>query len=120
MIRLVAVLGFVISLYALYVKWRLSNSSYTPLCDLREYVSCSRALTSKEGSLTGLPNPLFGLVYYALVFFFVPYVFYLSVVAFILSLYLAYVSYVQQKNFCVVCTAIYIINIVLFFFILFQ
>ena len=118
-IQILAILGILLSSYALYVKGKAeSDKSYIPLCDINKHISCTRAFLSREGSMTGLPNPLLGIIFYALIFLFdvMEYrnaLWYLSLIALAGSLYLADVSYVRQKNFCLVCTAIYIINFLL-------
>lgn len=121
-IRWLALIGILLSCYALYVKKTAERyRKYKPLCDLAENISCTKAFMSKEGSLTGLPNPVYGLAYYILVFIATMYyqkelIFYLSIIAFATSLYLAYISYFKQKNFCLVCSSIYLINILIFAF----
>ena len=117
-IKLLAILGFLLSLYSLYVEWKLSISkNYKPLCDINNRISCTKAFESKYGHLFILPNPFYGLVFYSLVFIltgYSDYVFYLASASLIFSIYLAYISYFKQKNFCLVCTLIYLINLTLF------
>jgi len=121
-IQILAVLGFVISIYALQVKFKIDkDKGYKPLCDISKKISCTKSFGSTYGSLAGLPNPVGGLVFYAIVLFLVAYanitlIFYLSIVAVLASLYLAYVSYFILRSYCVVCTSIYIINILLLYF----
>ena len=118
-IQILATLGLLLCSYALYVKGKAeSDRTYKPLCDINTHISCTRAFLSREGSMTGLPNPLLGIIFYALIFLFdvMEYrntLWYLSLIALAGSLYLADVSYVRQKNFCLVCSAIYIINFLL-------
>ena len=115
-ISLFAILGTLLSLYALYVKWKAYNKNYKPLCDIRKNISCTKAFTSRSGKLAMLPNPLYGLFFYTLLFFFIKYAFYFGLIALPVTIYLAYLSYVKQKNFCLVCTGIYLINILIFIF----
>ncbi len=120
MIQALTVFGFLLSFYALLVKWKAeARKNYRPLCDINEYISCTKAFTSKYGNIAGLPNPAYGMMFYALVFVLRvyqlhTYVLILSVCAVLGSVYLAYLSYCKQRNFCLVCTAIYVINILLF------
>ena len=113
--------GFLNSLYALYVHVKLKNSSYRPICDINEDVSCSKALGSAEGMLFGFPNPVLGLVFYPVL-----YVLYVVNVVFALGLvmvslpfiaYLGYQLYVL-KTWCLVCITSYVITVSLLFFIL--
>src|SRR3989344_3167230 len=118
-IQILAISGLLLSGYALYVKGRAeSDKDYSPLCDFNEHISCTKAFLSKEGSLTGFPNPLLGIIFYAVIFIldvlqYSNTLWYLSIVALIASVYLADTSYFKQKNFCLVCTAIYLINFIL-------
>jgi len=110
--------GFLISLYALVVRHKLiKNTSYAPLCDIRENISCSRALGSRYSKTFGIPNPLAGLLFYAFLFLlsfsYMHLTLYPAAAAVLFSLYLAYISYIKQKNFCLVCTFTYLVNIAL-------
>ena len=116
--QITAVCGFLISLYALYVRDKvLKAPTYSPICDIRANISCSKAFGSRYSKTMGVPNPLAGLLFYALVFvlsFSYPHLVIYPVSASVLfSLYLAYISYIKQKNFCLVCTLTYLINIAL-------
>lgn len=132
-IVLLASLGFLLSCYALYVRWRVENARrtdhprrtdaavYKPLCDISDRISCTKAFLSKAGLTGGLPNPLYGIFFYPFIALLAydnlpQMLFWASLIAVLVSVYLAYVSYVKQKNFCVVCTAIYLINILLVLF----
>ncbi|MBI1968492.1 hypothetical protein HYS49_01135 [Candidatus Woesearchaeota archaeon] len=116
--QLLAILGFFLSAYAFYVQRRAKKKkSYQPLCDLAKNISCTKAFLSKEGKIAVLPNMVYGIFYYALLFvlsFFVDGILlFLTLPAVGASLFLAYVSYLKQRNFCLVCTTIYLINVLL-------
>jgi len=115
-ISILAIIGSLLSFYALYVKWKVHDKNYKPLCDVKENISCIKAFTSKYGKLAALPNPVYGLFFYALLFFFIDYALYFGLIAFPITIYLAYISYIKQKNFCLVCTGIYLINILILIF----
>jgi len=119
LIPVAAGIGLALSFYALRVRNRaLADPGYRPLCDLAAAVSCTRAFTSRFGHSFGFPNPLAGMMYYALIlclFLVYPaFIRYASIPALIFSVYLAAVSYAVQKNFCLVCTSIYLINLAIF------
>jgi uncharacterized membrane protein len=63
----------------------------------------------------GVPNPLAGLLFYALLFglsfSYMHLVIYPVLASVLFSLYLAYISFIKQKNFCLVCTFTYLVNI---------
>ncbi len=119
LIKVLSIIGFLLSCYALYVKCRISNSKdYKPICDISEHISCTRAFTSKYGKVARVPNPVYGIFFYSIVFIWAllglkGYIFYLLILSSVGTIFLAYISYFKQKNFCLVCTSIYLINILL-------
>ena len=121
-IFILAFLGFFISIYATYVKFKhKNNKSYRAMCDFRDNISCTKALSSKYGKLIGMNNRIVGILFFSLIlilniFNSTKIIVYLSMLIFIVTLYLAYLSYFKLKNFCLVCTAIYIINFLLLIF----
>lgn len=119
MILIYSTIGFIVSAYALWVEEHLKHKGYRPVCNISKNISCSKAFSSHWGNLTGLPNSFFGLICYGAmilltIFGAAYYVFGLSVLALLGTFYLAYISYFVQRNFCLVCTAIYVINIAIF------
>ena len=116
--QIITVCGFLISLYALYVRHKvLKTPTYSPICDIRANISCSKALGSQYSKTMGVPNALAGLLFYTLVFvlsfLYMHLVIYPVIASVLFSLYLAYISYIKQKNFCLVCTLTYMVNIAL-------
>jgi uncharacterized membrane protein len=123
--QIITVCGFLISLYALYVRHKvLKAPTYSPICDIRANISCSKALGSRYSKTMGVPNALAGLLFYALVFVlsfsYMHLVIYPVLASVVFSLYLAYISYIKQKNFCLVCTLTYLVNIALLAIVLFY
>lgn len=121
-ILIVSVIGFILSCYALSVEikhYKIQN--YKAACDIKENVSCTKSFSSKYGRIGILPNSVYGIFFYFIVFAldyfkYFNYLFYLSVISFIGSVYLAYASYFKLKNFCLVCTSIYMVNLLLLIF----
>lgn len=104
--------GLVLSLYALWVEHRARHGEKV-LCDFHELISCTKAFLSPYGRIFGLHNAWFGVGLYIIIITFhtrPDIVWPLALVASVLSLYLAFVSYVTMRNFCLVCTAIYLVN----------
>ncbi len=122
LIKLFSILGFAVSLYASTVERNLKiNADYKPFCDINNSMSCSKAFTSPYGHLFGISNALGGLFFYSALFILTFFasadlIFYLTLASFWGTLYLAYVSYVKMRNFCLVCNIIYLINLFLFIF----
>ncbi len=120
-LQILALLGFAVSLYAYSIERNARNPGYKAACDFKESMSCTKAFTSPYGKIFGVSNSVGGIFFYLFFFlatFFLPkdYLFYLALISFWSTLYLAYVSYVKMKNFCVICHIIYLINILLLIF----
>ena len=114
---ILASVGFLLSVYALWVKHQTVKKEYKPLCDLAKNVSCSKALTSKFSALFGFHNAWLGIVFYAGVtllgyFKFLNLVLFFSALSVLASLCLAAIL-IKQRNACVVCIATYIVNLLL-------
>ncbi|MFQ5621253.1 MAG: vitamin K epoxide reductase family protein [Candidatus Nanoarchaeia archaeon] len=120
MLQELAILGFIISAYAFYVQSRLKEKKYKPLCDFKKNISCSKALGSNYGKQLIFHNSLYGMVYYALFLFAIfrapSILFHMALLAVIVSAYLAYISYKVQRNYCLLCTTVYIINMLLLYY----
>jgi vitamin-K-epoxide reductase (warfarin-sensitive) len=115
-IQVIAGIGIFLSIYAHYISRKARHKDYRALCDISERISCTKAFTSKYAKLLGIPNALLGLLYYAAVFVlttggFVSILFWLSIFGVLASLVLAYISFFKLKNFCLVCTTTYLLNI---------
>ncbi len=114
---LLALLGFLLSLYTLFVEWRLKhNGGYSPVCDISATLSCSRSFKSPYGHVFGVSNALPGLGFYASVFGLYVYgrtdlLLFLTVPSILFSAYLAYVSFFKIKSSCPVCLSIYAVNL---------
>ncbi len=117
-----ALLGLLLSCYALYVEWKFhQKKKYHALCDISSAVSCTKAFSSPYGRLFKLPNAFYGVLFYVSVFLFAFYglptfVFYGAVLSMLATFVLAYLSYVKMKNLCLVCSSIYVVNILLLIF----
>ncbi|HIG51866.1 hypothetical protein CXT76_01185 [Candidatus Parvarchaeota archaeon] len=115
-------IGIILSIYSFYVERKITASSnYKAVCDINDKVSCSKAFTSKYGKLGGLPNSVYGVLFYLIIFFLVyvgnfELLFYLSLLGFLGSLVLAYLLYFKLEDFCLVCSSIYLVNFLLFLF----
>ena len=119
-IQTIAIIGLLLSLYSYYVEIRIKkNHHYKALCDITDTVSCSKVVNSKYSKIfDGFSNSLAGVLFYIVIFFLsfynLSYVLYLSALSIIASLYLGYVQYFKIKGICIVCSSVYIVNIILF------
>ncbi|MEX2438244.1 MAG: vitamin K epoxide reductase family protein, partial [Candidatus Babeliales bacterium] len=116
---IIALIGLIICIYAWYVDRQLSkNKSYKAACDINDTVSCTKTFKSPWGKMFGFSNTILGILFYAgilaLSYFGYTYlVFAGTIIAMAFSLYLAYILYFKIKTICLICTSIYIINILL-------
>lgn len=131
------VFGFVLSIYALHVELsRERNPDYRAMCDLGQYVSCSKVFTSRWGRGFGLvqifvaqdsplnqPNSVLGIIFYSIQLglglsksqqsaAFLVLASWISVAG---SLYLASILVFVLGDFCMVCVSTYVINFALLF-----
>jgi uncharacterized membrane protein/protein-disulfide isomerase len=116
-----AVVGLGAMLAAVSVHYRLLfNPGYTSFCDINSTVSCSQVYLSRYGTAYGVPVSVYGAIWFTGVLVLlaasvfgpqslresVPgYVFALSTAALAVVLYLAYISFVVLKVYCLLCLA---------------
>lgn len=119
-IVLLAVAGFAVSLYAYFVERKvMADSNYKAACDLTDHISCTKPLTSQYANIFFISNTTAGMIFYALIaltgfFEMTQLLFILSCAGVISSLILGYLLYVRVKALCLLCTSLYIINLLLF------
>jgi len=115
---ILAIIGIVLSIYALYVERKAkADMKYKAICDLSDRMSCSAAFRSDYGKIFfGIPNSAIGIAAYLVLLILAlanlnQYIFYLSIIAVLATIYLAYALFIKLKNICLVCIGIYIINV---------
>lgn len=114
-----AVIGFGLSVYAYHVEqYAGKKKGYHPACDINDNVSCTKAFTSSYGTTLGLSNGTWGMMVYLVMIVLallgeVTWLFMISFLAVLASLYLAYCLYFRVRTWCVICTGMYIINLAL-------
>ncbi len=112
-------LGIGISLYAVYVFSRIKkNSAYRAVCDISDKVSCTKTMISPYGSYFGISLVYVALGFYSLILVLALFkahmlIFVVSLLGVIASGYFAYLQYWKLKLLCLICTSLYIINILL-------
>ncbi len=123
-LRIVASLGLLLAIYAVYVETRIKKDyAYEPVCELGNNASCKNAFNSDYGKILGVSNASLGILFYItfIAITFTQYtnlLFILSTISALGSLYLAYALYFKLRNVCVVCTMTYIVNALLLIFVL--
>ncbi len=117
-----SIIGILLSLYALYVEKKVEkNKNYSAACDINDRMSCTKAFKSGYAKTFGIQNSVLGVVLYLVIIMLllagrVDFVFYISVLSIIASIYFAYVLYAKVRSFCVVCHGIYLVNILILIF----
>ena len=113
---LLSIIGFAVSLYSLFIEKKIAkNPTYKPMCDISDRTSCSKPILSTYGKLFGISNAYLGLLFYTVIFLctlfeLINIIFILSIVGFVISLFLAYILYFKIRVLCMVCTIIYAVN----------
>ena len=116
---IIALVGLAISGYAYMVEQKIkADHAYKPMCDLSDKISCSKPIASEYGQLFGVTNSLFGIVFYAsmviaAVLGWHAFIFYGALASCIVSVFLAYILYFKIRVLCLICTSIYVVNILL-------
>lgn len=119
-ILVIASIGLLLSTYGFYIEQKLKkDTTYKPLCDISPNISCSKPFLSPYGKIITNSNTALGMFFYSMLIvlgFFeyreVTFMFTFAGIA--MSLVFAYILYFKIKTVCLLCSAIYIVNIALF------
>uniref|UniRef100_A0A2H1W9H5 vitamin-K-epoxide reductase (warfarin-sensitive) n=1 Tax=Spodoptera frugiperda TaxID=7108 RepID=A0A2H1W9H5_SPOFR len=130
-IALTSIVGILVSTYALYVEMAIeTHPGYKAACDIAEFASCSRVLSSEfskgfgllaEESTLKIPNCIYGTIFYCLIIFLSTFdqvlvarmLFFVAVSSLPMCVYLAYLLAFVLHDLCVVCVSTYIVNFTL-------
>lgn len=116
LIASLAIVAFGICFYSYTIERKLKIiPTYKPFCDISDAASCVKPLQSKYATIVGISNSLVGMLFYGLVFILallhaVKLLFVAVVGGALVSCGLAYIVYFKIRTFCLLCTALYIIN----------
>ncbi len=115
-------IGFGISLYMYLLEQKVKNEpTYKPVCDIDDRISCTKAMKSKYANIFYFSNALTGMGYYLVVgilaLFSASHLLLIATIAgCICSAVLAYFLIFKVKSLCILCTTLYIVNILLLIF----
>jgi vitamin-K-epoxide reductase (warfarin-sensitive) len=118
-IMVLAVLGMIISLYTNVLEQKIKKTpSYKPVCDLSDTISCTKPMKSKYASIFYISNAWLAFAFYVLVFVFAAlhqqtFLLITVIVGCLMSCYFAYLLYFKIKALCLLCTSMYVINVLL-------
>lgn len=111
--------GLIVCLYGLYIERKVqADHAYKAACDISDQASCTKTFLSPWGKILGISNIYVGIAFYLVMitlglFGQVQLAFLGAVGACCASVCLAYILYAKVKTFCLLCSSIYLINIIL-------
>ncbi len=118
-ILILAGVGFCISVYTYLLEKKIKDQpNYKPACDLSDRVSCTKPMKSPYAALFYVSNAIVGAAYYLMIIALVllqmhSLLLFATVAGCLVSAFLAYLLYFKVKSLCLLCTSLYIINILL-------
>lgn len=119
-IEVLAGIGFFISLYAYLVERQIGKEpAYKPFCDLNDTLSCTRPMKSPYANFFFFSNALIGMFFYGVVMLLSllgakMLLLYTAMLSLIATCFMAYILYYKVRTICLLCTAVYCINIFIF------
>src|SRR5690349_636244 len=111
-IFLISAAGFMLSLYAYFVKQAFErDQKYKAVCDLSDVISCTKPLLSPYGALFGFSNTMLGMCFYGVMMILAynesaEFIWYGAVASVIASAIFAYFLYFKIRSLCLICTSI--------------
>lgn len=118
---LLATIGLCISTYVFFLERKIRQlPEYKAVCDLSDKISCTKPAKSQYGSLFYISNGTTGIFFYLLVIIFALFeqrilLLTAAIAACIVSLFLAYLLYFKIKTVCLLCTSLYIVNVIILY-----
>ena len=116
---IIALIGLAISLYGISVERKLQqDAQYKAACDINDSISCSKPMLSEYNKMLGISNIWASALYYcvmiALIILNLPNLTLLLACAGVaVSVIFAYILYFKIRSFCLICTSLYIVNVLL-------
>ena len=118
---ILAILGFAISFYTFTIERKIKQDpDFKPVCDLSDKISCTKPMKSEYAHLFYFSNATAGMLFYtvtgALALAHAHAILLVTITgACIASCVLAYILYAKVHAFCLLCTALYVINFMLLY-----
>ncbi|MFA6989725.1 MAG: vitamin K epoxide reductase family protein [Candidatus Gastranaerophilaceae bacterium] len=137
LIPLIAILGLIttIKLTLIYINANFVIGAQPSFCAINDYIDCDAVAKSQFSYFLGVPNSIWGMLFYLFILFLsivdkikkIPlfkftevfknpqsYIFCLSIISIIVSLFLAWISSIVIHKLCLLCYVTYFLNIILF------
>lgn len=118
-ILILAGIGFAISMYTYLLEQKIKEKpNYKPACDLSDRISCTKPMKSEYSSLFYFSNAIVGAAFYVMIAVLAlmnmhSLLLFATVAGCIVSAFMAYLLYFRVQSVCLLCTALYIINVLL-------
>lgn len=119
LIMIVASIGLCISIYTYLLERKIKHDiNYKPVCDLSDRISCTKPILSPYANIFYFSNAFVGIAYYIAIILLAalhkPQVLFLAaILGCLVSVYLGYLLYFKIKSFCILCTSMYLVNLVI-------
>ena len=114
-----ATIGMFIALYGIFVEKKIRmDMNYHAACDISSSISCTKSFVSPYNKLLGISNITVCLLYYAVLLLCgitdkSDLAMLLSWAGLIGTIMFAYVLYFKIRTLCLICTSMYVINVLL-------
>lgn len=118
-VLVISSIGLLLSLYGLFVERKLkADKSYKAVCDISDKMSCTKTFLSPWGKMLGISNVYLGILAYTAMMAIalmdnVQLAFLGACVLCAGSALLAYILFTKVRTFCLLCTSIYVVNLLL-------
>ena len=116
---ILAMLGLIIALYGFTVERSLKKDMlYKAACDISDTISCTRPMLSQYNSMLGISNSLAAMIYYAIIIVLLileqqQLLMIVLASGLVVTVIFAYILYFKIRSLCLICTSLYLINIIL-------
>ena len=123
---ILAIIGFCISLYTYLTEKKIKEApEYKPFCDISDRISCTRVMKSEYSNIFYFSNALVGMLFYLFIAISAildatNLILIGAIIAGIATCVLAYLLYFKIKSLCILCTSLYLINIIMLILIVLQ
>ena len=118
-IIILAVIGLLISIYGITTERKLQQDvHYKATCDISDTISCTRPMLSSYNKMFGISNSWASALYYVIILAAALFnqsqlLMLITGAGLLVTIVFAYILYFKVKALCLICTALYIVNIAL-------
>lgn len=121
-IIILAAIGFCIAAYTYFTEKKFQKDpSFKPVCDISDKISCTKPMASPYANILFVSNAIIAMLFYVVIAIFA--LLHIKVAVLVTatagvigSLFLAYLLFFKIKTLCLLCTSMYLINILILIF----